>query len=294
MRKRMSAVLCGGVLLFTAGGWGIELRIEALEAEAVQTWEPSQDVEYSFGAPVRQQATRPIVIEEFTATWCGPCYSVGRALDLVQAEEDVEDIILLAYHSSDGYQESFGAPRFTRYSVSGIPTYVVNGVDKQVGGWAVNQGQTGIDNSYNQIQNRLSIEQSRIQGAMPFSILIYGTLTPTDIDLDVLVSSTTGYSGPVTLYGVIVEDGIPVSASNGQTEINFTTRQNLGSWTINLTQPGTAAVQIEYFANIPNHNPVALRPVFFLQKESTNEILGASAQIDVGQLLNADGWNLYR
>ncbi|MDG2201708.1 MAG: hypothetical protein P8K80_11080 [Phycisphaerales bacterium] len=79
-------------------------------------------------------ATRRVLLEQVTATWCGPCQSVGRAaIDLL---EDYPDSITgYQCHGDDSYTISWGNSRMSFYGVTGYPTVWQDGWNQQYGSY---------------------------------------------------------------------------------------------------------------------------------------------------------------
>ena len=85
-------------------------------------------------------ADRRVLIEQFTATWCGPCRSVGRAtIDIL---EDYPDTVTgFQCHGSDDYTIAWGNSRMNFYGVGGTyPTVWMDGWWSQVGSYGTDSG----------------------------------------------------------------------------------------------------------------------------------------------------------
>lgn len=77
--------------------------------------------------------SKNVLIESFTATWCGPCKTYDPVVnDMYDADSE---LVLVHYHvDNDGYDFNWTNSRKNWYGVPGIPTFIFDGVLKQVGG----------------------------------------------------------------------------------------------------------------------------------------------------------------
>lgn len=87
------------------------------------------------GASSAVAAERCVLIEDFGATWCAPCHTVGDWLAQMQ-DLYPDTIALLQEHvsSSDAYAIAWGKSRFVSYPITGsIPTTFYDGTFRLVG-----------------------------------------------------------------------------------------------------------------------------------------------------------------
>jgi hypothetical protein len=161
-----------------------------------------------------------------------------------------------------------------------------------VGGYPVADGESGISIMKGLYEAYIGAEEARTAGVEPFQLTLLGDAGPTDPEMRLIVSSTTGYPNPVSALFLITENGIPVSASNGQTVLNAVVRAHLGTEPISLTSPGTVTVSVSLSGTIPHLSPSELHPVVFLQDDTTGEIVGASGIFATSAC--RETWTLYR
>ena len=237
------------------------------------------------------QAQRPVVIEEFTGTWCGPCYGSGIALDRVIMNYPQDSVMVLAYHVADSFSTPSGDTRDSYYAIGSIPTAVFNGVVYDVGGSSLSAGETGISTVYNRYVARIQQEQARTSSYVPFSLRLTGSMGPQDPSMTLSVSAISGYPRPVSACFAITENAIAYSASNGQTTLNSCVRVFLSKQTVNLPEPGQVTVSSSHTGTIPCVNAANLHPFVFLQDETTDEILGAIWQFSYAA---ANDWALFQ
>lgn len=84
-------------------------------------------------------AERRVLVEQVTATWCGPCQSVGRAtIDLLSDYPD--SITGFQIHGSDSYTIAWGNTRMSFYGVTGFPTVWMDGTQQQYGSYGSDSG----------------------------------------------------------------------------------------------------------------------------------------------------------
>ncbi|MFG0328389.1 MAG: hypothetical protein ACF8PN_00695 [Phycisphaerales bacterium] len=72
------------------------------------------------------------LVEEFTATWCGPCVGAYYALERLKGRWG-EDISILTYNIADELDNPYNSRRESEEYVTAIPTFVFQGDRKQVG-----------------------------------------------------------------------------------------------------------------------------------------------------------------
>lgn len=88
-----------------------------------------------------------VLVEKGTGTWCGYCY--GAALSLEKLEDLYPNsLAALAYHSGDDYANEDSRSRIAFYGITGFPTAIFNGINRQVGGSASGNDWTNIYNLY--------------------------------------------------------------------------------------------------------------------------------------------------
>jgi len=90
---------------------------------------------FLLGSPSEANAaSRTVFAEDFTATWCTYCPSVGRALRDLDA--DYDELIAYQCHGADSYTYAFGNARLSFYGVTGYPSVWLDGTKSQVGSYS--------------------------------------------------------------------------------------------------------------------------------------------------------------
>ncbi len=226
-----------------------------------------------------QNETSPIVVEEFTATWCSYCYACGMALDRIVENSTRDEVLVVAYHSGDSFQIPFTNDRMAYYGVSGFPTAWIGGAVGRVGGLNFTSGETGIATMYNTYVGDIQNRREARAGERPFRLHLEGSVGPELPEMKLTVSSDEGYPNPVSAVFLITEDHIvrPRGGvfSNRQPSLGSVARCHLGTEIVDLPSPGTIVLNVVFDDVIPHDAPENLRPVVFLQDDSTREILAA-------------------
>ncbi len=136
---------------------------------------------------VATAADRVVLVEEFTATWCGPCEYAGRAMS--QLIDDYPGrLAAFQIHVSDAYATTWGDQRANFYNVTGIPDTWFDGRFEALGA-------SSTQSAYNQY---LAILQMRWNN-------------PTSVTLEIGGSSLGG-----NLYEISVRVGLEATAPAGK------------------------------------------------------------------------------
>ena len=142
-------------------------------------------------------ATRELIIEDYTGTWCGWCPRVSQAIDLVEDQSD--KVFAIAAHIGDGMENNFATSLKDAFGVTGYPTAWVNRVSE----WtypepnnvaqAVNQAQ-GTTDSGLAVNSLLSGNNISIVVSTGFAQAASGTKLVVFILEDEIVASQTNYT----------------------------------------------------------------------------------------------------
>ncbi len=166
-------------------------------------------------AAFSQQVSRQrVIIENFTADWCGWCPSAHQGiLDLIANGYDVAPI---AYHGGgDPFQTPATLARHSYYGVSGIPHSQFDGVLQAVGG---STSGTTYGTYLPLVQNRLAIP-------CDYTVSIYGQNNGLNYDVTVILDLVNGTPPTdLTLQFVLCEDHIPY-VWQGQSECLWVCRE---------------------------------------------------------------------
>ena len=253
------------------------------------------------GDPWAQDAgQRPIVIEEFTGTWCTFCYGAGTALDRIEGSYSRDEIIVVAYHKSDPYSTPFAVVRDAYYSVAGYPTALFNGVVRETRGASFSEGPAGISRVLNEFAELIQQERERTAGAVPFQLGLEGNVGPVDPELIVTVNSVEGYPRPVSAVFLITENLVPVPPdelqyfANKQPIYNAVVRAHLGTESVDLASPGSLEVSVLYEGEIDYNSESNLHPVVFIQDDETHEILGGLGEFSSPDVTEVPDWYMYQ
>lgn len=235
-------------------------------------------------------AARPVLIEEFTGTWCGYCYAAGRALDRIEAEYPRSQVVVVAYHIDDDFAIVMNSDQQYFYNIGSFPTACFNGYARQTGGYLSSSGDTGVTAMYNKYKTKIQQEQIRIADINPLDVVLTGNLTPNKPKITLTITAKTG--SPYAYYAniLITEEGIPVSASNGQTVLNAVVRAG-GYATVSLPNAGDIKTYtLNITTTIACRDASKLQVVGFVQKTS-GEIVAATGVLTTNAADRA--WSLY-
>lgn len=157
----------------------------------------------------KQSVTKPtVLVEEFTAEWCGPC--VGGYYAMERAKDRWGDqISQLTYSISDRYTNSFGSSRSSECSVFAIPTFVFHGTYVSVG----TPSDSTIDNYITNCQAQ--IPQGQIIGN--WSVQAISDTAFANIKFQADTALPAGYELRVMLHESLWD----VQASNGLREYQY-------------------------------------------------------------------------
>ncbi len=148
-----------------------------------------------------------ILLEDFTATWCTYCTAIIGAMDRMDHDSDwfPEKYIGIEFHGSGGtYGNTVGTNRKSFYSSStGIPTWVVDGVDPNVGG-SSDPNNTAVENN---IKSKINARVS----SSPLNITARAGHSSTSawIDFSVTIEDAAFDNALVDCNVVMVQDAFP-------------------------------------------------------------------------------------
>ncbi|MBN1390460.1 MAG: hypothetical protein JXA22_07455 [Candidatus Thermoplasmatota archaeon] len=163
------------------------------------------------GRTVTTGTQQRIMVEDFTATWCGYCTGVIGAMNRLDLDETMfpDRYIGVEWHSGGGTY-GVGVPydkaveRRTFYSLEGgIPRYVIDGMDPWVGG-STSANDSALDTRLrNSIQTRTTIA--------PISISAHAGHTSTQawVEFTFTVESDTFNDPNVNAHVVLAQDAYP-------------------------------------------------------------------------------------
>ncbi|MBN1540081.1 MAG: hypothetical protein JW939_08050 [Candidatus Thermoplasmatota archaeon] len=163
------------------------------------------------GRTVTTGTQQRIMVEDFTATWCGYCTGVIGAMNRLDLDETMfpDRYIGVEWHSGGGTY-GVGVPydkaveRRTFYSLEGgIPRYVIDGMDPWVGG-STSANESALDTRLrNSIQSRTTVA--------PISISAHAGHTSTQawVEFTFIVESDTFNDPNVDAHVVLAQDAYP-------------------------------------------------------------------------------------
>ncbi len=147
-----------------------------------------------------------ILMEDFTATWCGFCTSIIGSMERLDHDSDwfPEKYVGVQFHISGTYGNNIGPSRKNYYcSSSGIPTWVIDGVDATIGG-GTSPNNSATDSSIKgKINNRI--------GTSAFNITAKAGHTSTQawVDFSFKIEDQNFDNKLVDLNVLMVQDAFP-------------------------------------------------------------------------------------
>jgi len=218
------------------------------------------------------QSPRVTLIEEATNASCAPCASQNPTFEHYLAQPARRGkVIPLIWHAywpgadvMNAADPTMNKSRTDYYSITGVPTAVVNG-GAYKGGPA----------------DTVSIENAVVaaQGESPITITIVQTDNGADVTGEITVASTDGLSGCV--LHVVATEGYhfyDAAGSNGEKEFYYIARKMLpgnAGTALNLAANESKTVNVSFTKDAEwNSNEIYL--VAFVQKTSTKEVLQAA------------------
>lgn len=209
----------------------------------------------------------PLILEQFTAGWCGPCSLANALLHWEKlAEFRNYEFVHLAYHvsSSDPMSTSETNERMKLYGVGPIPHVQIGGVTKLVG------ASSQVDYYSQYIKEGIANMQSVAD------ISIIGSSDPKQFELKVRAKEDFGKRN-INLVAVIYEDWVNINTPNGDAFQRNVVRNmpygSTGRAGIKL-KAGQVYEETRKFA-IQTKNWDNIGIVIFLQDMDTNQMLGS-------------------
>ena len=214
-----------------------------------------------------QAQQRLVLVEEFTASTCGPCATVNAWLNPLLVT-NADKIVVVKYQmnwpgAGDIYYTTEGGTRRTFYGVSAVPDGYVNGAKATLNSSSV---QTAINNAYAQTAQADIAGSYRIVGNM---IYIKALVTP-------LISGDNH-----VIHCIVNEKSTTQNkATNGETVFHHVMMKMFpnGSGTnVNLTAGTTIPIIASYDMSTTHVEDMTdLEVVVFVQNKSTKAVLNAA------------------
>jgi hypothetical protein len=224
----------------------------------------------------------PVLIEQFTASNCGPCGYMAEELSDWWTDYTYEEMVWLRYAawSSDPYYTTINSramsQRATYYQVQAVPTVVTEGLYTIV----------GAGNTRPQLDNMVGYRENANH---PFGLAIQGTISGNSEEADgALEVSVTfpdpGLNGSYALHVAVVEKEYHFErppGSNGQTAFHGNMLQYFPSngqgELLSGASGETKSFSFTFDADALNvHPPTHLCVIAFVQNVSSKEVVGVA------------------
>ncbi len=218
-----------------------------------------------------------MVLEIGTGTWCQYCPGAAMgANDMVSAGKKVA---VIKNHNGDTFANTYSNARNSYYGITGYPTSFFDGLNAYVGG----SNTVSLYPVYNTRYN------SRINVPSNYTLTATGSQTGNTVNVTVTATRIDpDTQSNIRLHGVVTQSNIQHNWQ-GQTHLEFVTRlmaPNEAGTVLDFSSTGTQNINLVFNLNSA-WNPADLEYVFFLQNNSTKEILqGIKYNIQALQNLN--------
>jgi len=211
-----------------------------------------------------RSSARVVLIEEFTATWCGHCPNMRAAAEQIANDYGKAQVALLEYHvwdSGNNLDTSKTNDRADDYDVAGIPDLWVDKV------YNVHGNQGSVQANYNAIQAHVD---NRLNVNSPLSIYSEGLFTSSSITLNATINAPGSVpQSNLKARFVIYENSI----SDGGNTYHYVVRDMFEQSISNSSFPQEIQRQ---FTVQGGWNFQNMEAVIFVQVGDSGEILQAS------------------
>lgn len=208
----------------------------------------------------QENINRKVVLELFTATWCGPCAIYGPLVDKIYDQFPREAILVRNQVWHDGLDTRETNNRANFYGIRGVPTLVINGK------YSIHPG------SYNEI---LKIVGDLIK-ENPLYIIKIQDLKRNNakISFKIKIESLDKSKRNLKLFVILLENLVHYEGRNREKEHRFVIRDYIPDekgTNLKINPQELLETKIEY--NLPkNFSSNKFSVVVFLQDVSTREI----------------------
>ncbi len=228
---------------------------------------------------------RVVLVELMTGAWCGPCVNANKGLQMVEDNYERDEIVILAYHSSDALSNAESNERLSFYNPSGIPHARFDGV-------GIAHGSAGTpQQNYNRYVN---LYNQRTTISSPFRMTVEWDYNDITGEGDAWVNITAVDTPTLTnlkLHTAVFEMNYgPYNGGNGENWHNWTAHDFLESQgaagaTVDLTQGEDMNVYYSFDTSSYAQDKEQVGIIAFVQSHSTKEVLQA-AYVNVPVLPN--------
>lgn len=217
-----------------------------------------------------------IVVEEFTAEWCGPCYGGWYAMERMETRWG-DAVSLLTWSISDRYTNPDGTRRQNEVGVTAIPSFLFQGLYFSVGtpsDGTIDSYITGAQNltPSGQVIGRWKLNPNRV---VRVGIKMQADQTLSNYELRINVHESNWY----------------VACSNGLTHYNNHVQQVFYE-PLPTMQPGQQFTLIKDYdlsGNTWIHNPEELGVTVYLHDRANNRSVKAGWQLGAVNLGDLNG-----
>ena len=262
-----------------------------------------------FAGMTMQAQQRKVLVEEFTASTCGPCATLNAWLNPLLAN-NAEKVVVVKYQmnwpgSGDPYYTAEGGTRRTYYSVNSVPYPFVNGVFANTSPAITN----AINNGYAQPAEATITGDFRVDGDMVYTKTTITPLVSGDnFVLHCIVNEKTttknkGGNGEQAFHHVMMKmfpngngtrttitagEPVVLSFSHNMSTTHVEEMDDLEVAVFVQNRATKAVLNAEY---LTENNTMPLPPTDFT---TTQEGEGLNIKLSWTPVRSVDGYNIYR
>ena len=210
------------------------------------------------------QVPRNKVVQEIgTGTWCTYCPGAAMGADDLIANGC--QVAVIEYHNGDSFTNPASDARNNYYGITGYPTAHFDGVLEVVGG----------NHSVSMYTSYLPLYNQRIAIQSAFTIMMTGTNTGNNYNVDLLLNKVSAYTGTNLVVHLVLTESDIAFAWQGQTELNFVERTMVPSSNGTAVSFAASASQVVSlsFTKDPTWVLANCELVAFIQDNTTKEVL---------------------
>ncbi|MCS7202645.1 MAG: thioredoxin [Dictyoglomus sp.] len=208
----------------------------------------------------QENVSRKLVLELFTATWCGPCARYGPLVDKIYDQFSNQIILLRNQVWHDGLDTKETNNRANYYRIEGVPTLIINGK------YAIHPAY------YDEI---IEIINDILKEKPIYSLEIYDLKrSGNKISFKIGIESLSNTTKNLKLFVIFYEKLVHYEGRNGEKKHRFVIRDYIPDErgkSIKINPKENLELKIEYDLH-KNFSPNKFSIAVFLQDVNTKEI----------------------
>ncbi len=178
--------------------------------------------------PVKAIVKKMVLVEQFTATWCGPCVRGSETMDAVYEKYGDKDFVLIKYHPSsqgDSMVSKFAQLRANKLGMTYYPSFFVD---------------TKLTSSRTTDTLTKDIKNAKSKGATSSISVEKSTMSDNTVTIQIVYENVQDGS---EIWYCLAEDFVYVKAQNGEKRHRFVARD--GGSIPSISGSGSTSVSME-------------------------------------------------